>query len=969
MSMHKKAAKLKYIWITLGILAVILVFSIINAGLFRMNPFASGYTFLSPSNVFHRTGGGYYVIDNAKKSVIILNDALEYESELSGGSLSKDFYYASQICDDTEGDIYVADVVYSGEGTRIKQERILKFDKVGTYQETIFQMDYEAEQAPYQYGNIVALSYLDGTLTVCIKDMDGIWQYSLTPDGEVQNKKLWKGQLDMSDAVYNAHENQMVICTRQGNLYAIAEDGAITEIWEGNDAEIPWTLAADREGTIYYTELLSGNIYAIRGGERAALDTYASCYYTVDVDADGEGVVATDYTGIWYQSGSQTDYKEQVSIHNHVYRIIVWLVAGAGVILFAVMVVWGIIRLLKNVKDRNQLLRVAMVLTASLLCTGTILTVVLKTMIAQQNETTIQGLDLIANLLIEEIDVDGLTRIQKLDDYKSEVFREVKEPLDRTIDTCYDQGSYYYYTIYKAGDGYVDGVMDYEETLTTRHPAYEWGDNYYTEVLEKGTVTKVNRETSAYGTWTFVLYPIRDEQGNIVAAIEVGVNMDDIQQEQQVFLRELLLTTGAAVIVIIMLLLEFLFFLSEGKGLWRGTEDPSEYIPLRTMIFLLYMASSLQDPFIVQLCNRLYDNQLHLLNGLGPSLPISVELLMAAIGSFVAGRLVSGIGTKRLLLTGGLLSLAGYLLCGISGTYMGILIGKALIGTGMGTAYVTSNTLAALGRSEEDRAKAFAGINAGVLSGITVGDGLGSILLSLGNYRMVYIAGGIIMLLPIALSVWGKNMVPERTKEEKAIRFPRFLFNWRVLPFFLLLLLPFMIILSYREYFFPLYAEEHGMTEVTIGRIFLLCGLIIIYVGPYLGELLIRKLGSKRAMIFASIAMAVNLAIYICVPCMATAIIGVVLLSIIISFAYTCQYSYFSTVPECDAYGEGNSMGIYSMVENLGQTLGPIIFAALLMQGYEQGIRIVGAGFGGLLLAYLLAVLIQKRSSQGKEES
>ena len=122
-------------------------------------------------------------------------------------------------------------------------------------------------------------------------------------------------------------------------------------------------------------------------------------------------------------------------------------------------------------------------------------------------------------------------------------------------------------------------------------------------------------------------------------------------------------------------------------------------------------------------------------------------------------------------------------------------------------------------------------------------------------------------------------------------------------------------------------------------------------------------------MIFASIAMAVNLAIYICVPCMATAIIGVVLLSIIISFAYTCQYSYFSTVPECDAYGEGNSMGIYSMVENLGQTLGPIIFAALLMQGYEQGIRIVGAGFGGLLLAYLLAVLIQKRSSQGKEES
>lgn len=968
MSVHKKETKRKFIGIGIGVILLIGILSIVNIRLFHMNPFGREYTFQTPSNVFLRTAGGYYVIDHAKKRIVILDADARYDREILGGSLSKDFYYASLICDDTDGSIYVSDVVYSGQGTRVSEERILRFDEKGQYIDTIFHKKYSTEDAPYQYGNIVALSCRDGVITVTMKAPEGIWYDTIQSDGTIVQQTCFRAALDVSDAVYDESRQQMIVCTRQGNIYTLQQEKEPVQIWDGKEEEIPWTLAVDASGSIYYTELLSGNIYCLREGERETLATEPSCYYTIDVSADGERMIATDYGGVWYQNQDKSQYTTGVPIRHHGYRLLVWILAGIGGILAVLLILSGVVTAIRKVRDRDQLLRIAMVLIASLLCTGTILTVVLKTMSARQNETTLRELDLMANLLIQELDVDRLTEIRKLSDYKNEEFQTVKEPLDRTIDTCYEQGAYYYYTIYIAGDGYVDAVMDYEETLTTRHPAYEWGDNYYTQTLTDGTINRVSRETSAYGTWTFVLYPVRNSQGETVAELEVGMNMDDLQQEQAVFLRELLFTTGAAVIVIIMLLLEFLFFLSSGKGLWKGTENPAEFVPLRTLIFLMYMASSLQDPFIVQLCNRLYQNQLPFLNDLGPSLPISVELLMAAVASFLAGRMVSGVGTKRLLLFGGLLSLAGYLLCGISGVYIGILIGKALIGTGMGVIYVTANTMGALGRTEEERARAFAGINAGVLSGITVGDGLGSILLSLGNYRMVYAAGAIIMVLPIIMAAFGRNLVPPRVKEEKAIHFPRFLFNWRVLPFFGLILLPFMMILSYREYFFPLYAEEHGMSEVTVGRIFLLCGLIIIYVGPYLGEFLIRRLGSKWAMVAASIAMSLNIAIYICVPCMATAIVGVVLLSTIISFAYTCQYSYFSTVPECDAYGEGNAMGIYSTVENLGQTLGPIVFSALLVQGYQQGIQKVGMGFGGLLVLYLIVLLIQRRQDGRKRE-
>jgi predicted MFS family arabinose efflux permease len=281
----------------------------------------------------------------------------------------------------------------------------------------------------------------------------------------------------------------------------------------------------------------------------------------------------------------------------------------------------------------------------------------------------------------------------------------------------------------------------------------------------------------------------------------------------------------------------------------------------------------------------------------------------------------------------------------------------------MGVIYVTANTLAALGRNEEERGRAFAGVSAGVLSGITVGDGLGSIILTFGSYKVAYLAGAVCMLGGLLILLQCKDMKPKVEREESSIGFAKFMFNPRVLPFLILILLPFMILLSYREYFFPLYAEDNGMSEVSIGRLFLICGLIVIYVGPVLGEWLIQKMGSRRAMLLASILMVANIGIYMCYPSFVSAVAGVIILSVIISFAYTCQYAYFASIPECDRYGEGNAMGVYSMIENIGQTLGPIVFGFAISLGYVGGIRLVGAVAGGITLLYILIAITQRRKT------
>lgn len=962
MAVHHEKHKTNKIVISALILVCISIFSFVNRDVFQMFPFQNAYAFAGPSNIFTGRNGNLYLIDKAKKKIVIADSDADYIGELNGGSLKDAFYYASLVCDDADGNIYVADVVYNGRGTQLGAERILKFDAEGKYVDVLFEQTYEEADAPFQYGNIVELKEKDGELQFLLLRNGAIDCCTLSVTGGEPDVVRWNADYDFSDAAYDSVQERMIITTRQGDMLALDKNGKEEVLFKGNGTEIPWNVTVDKYGQIYFTELTSRGVYAWQASGLQELVKSDYSYYTVQIDDAGR-LVTTDYSGICIYENGETKYLEQFHIRNLPYRYMVWILAIAGGIYLLYLMIRLLVYLIRKAGKPEQVIRIVMILAASILCSVTIIAMLWNSMSENQKNTMLQELTLFATMMTREIDGDKVCRISQANDYKSDLYNEIKEPLDQMINTGYEVGTYYYYILYFNDGSFFNACMDYEETMTINYPAYEWGDNIYTECIVDREMKQSPGEASAYGTWTFVLEPIMDAEGNAVAMLEVGANMDEIERQQRELFVQVLFTTGTAVIVIIMLLMEILFLLGDRKAAKEDPANPTQYAPVRMTIFLLYLADSLQDAFIVQLCYRLYDNSLPLPEGIACSLPISAELFMAAVFSLIAGRIVSKIGTKRNLVMGTILCMAGFLLCGGWSSYYMLLIGKILVGMGMGIVYVAANTLAAKGRNEEECGKAFAGISAGVLSGITVGDGLGSIILSFASYRVVYIAAGIIMLAAVLLMFRSRDMRPSVEKERSAIRLPRFLFNWRVLPFFLLLLLPFMIMLSYREYFFPLFAEENGMNEVAIGRLFLICGLIVIYIGPALGEFLIHRLGSRRSVILASSMMFVNVLIFMLYPSFASAVLGVVILSINISFAYTCQYAYFASLPECDSYGEGNAMGIYSMIENVGQTVGPLIFGAAMVLGYRIGIIVIGIGFGVLLLLFLFTLFAGRRQA------
>nr|MCR5282652.1 hypothetical protein [Lachnospiraceae bacterium] len=60
-------------------------------------------------------------------------------------------------------------------------------------------------------------------------------------------------------------------------------------------------------------------------------------------------------------------------------------------------------------------------------------------------------------------------------------------------------------------------------------------------------------------------------------------------------------------------------------------------------------------------------------------------------------------------------------------------------------------------------------------------------------------------------------------------------------------------------------------------------------------------------------------------------------------------------------YGNSKSMGVYSVFENLGQTIGPMVYGALITLGYRQGIGCFCAGLFILTCIFVLGMKKEKK--------
>lgn len=923
--------------------------------LFTDAPFSTAYAFDGPSGVFPGESGRLYIIDQGKKTVLITDGQGKLLRSIDCGTDGdSEPYYASLVAEGADGSIYVADTRYAGQGTRISQERIFRYDADGENGTCIYLIDYEAieQEAPLQYGNILSLREENGALVFTRKTDNGLAVCQLDlASGRLQSAGYDLPGQYISDADAEPGTLRPIFTNRLGQVCTVTDGATEVLLDEGRTS---WMLCAE-EGRIYYSDIAANAVLCYdleTGREEIVLEAPDILY---GVQTAGGRLYTTDYMGYYMLEDGEASYVDALTYSQPLLRCALWAALFLGGLL-AVAVAYLLLAPALHRPKSELFQRMAIVLGVSL-CMGCLVGYITITqMVSNQKATVMEQLNLFCDILVENTDTEALANIDSLADYKGEDFNQVKEPLDALTRMGYENGMYYYYAIYSTDGEVIYTIMDFEETLPARYPVYAYGEEGYTEVLAEGESVEFGGDVSSYGSWAFVLKPIRDAAGTPIAIMEVGTNLDDLDSQIQELVKEVALTILSMAVVLLMIIVEIIFYAEHRERKRKNLALPglAAQFPLRLLIFLAYLVDCMQDAFVSILANQLYTPILGIPQSVGAALPLSAQVFAAAVMAFLGGGLSRKAGVKKTLVGGFLLEITGCLLCGAGGTYFSLLGGKAVIGMGLGLIIVSLNAIAARGEDEAESAKAFTDISAGTLAGVTAGAGVGSIILSFGHYSMVYFAGAAILLIGLALSFSGrdyKEVAVAKAKEE--VGFFRFLFNRQVITFLLLMLLPFLMGLSFREYFFPIYAAELGMSETMIGRLYLICGLLVIYAGPQLTGKLIARLGGKWTVALASGLIIAAPLLYAAIPTLATTIVGVLLLSVAISFGYAAQSTYYSELPSVEHYGGGRAMGIYSLFENIGQTLGPMIYGLAMMLGYRSGLGLIGGAMLALLLLFL----------------
>lgn len=923
--------------------------------LFTDAPFSTAYAFDGPSGVFPGESGRLYIIDQGKKTVLITDGQGKLLRSIDCGTDGdSEPYYASLVAEGADGSIYVADTRYAGQGTRISQERIFRYDADGENGTCIYLIDYEAieQEAPLQYGNILSLREENGALVFTRKTDNGLAVCQLDlASGRLQSAGYDLPGQYISDADAEPGTLRPIFTNRLGQVCTVTDGATEVLLDEGRTS---WMLCAE-EGRIYYSDIAANAVLCYdleTGREEIVLEAPDILY---GVQTAGGRLYTTDYMGYYMLEDGEASYVDALTYSQPLLRCALWAALFLGGLL-AVAVAYLLLAPALHRPKSELFQRMAIVLGVSL-CMGCLVGyITINQMVSNQKATVMEQLNLFCDILVENTDTEALANIDSLADYKGEDFNQVKEPLDALTRMGYENGMYYYYAIYSTDGEVIYTIMDFEETLPARYPVYAYGEEGYTEVLAEGESVEFGGDVSSYGSWAFVLKPIRDAAGTPIAIMEVGTNLDDLDSQIQELVKEVALTILSMAVVLLMIIVEIIFYAEHRERKRKNLALPglAAQFPLRLLIFLAYLVDCMQDAFVSILANQLYTPILGIPQSVGAALPLSAQVFAAAVMAFLGGGLSRKAGVKKTLVGGFLLEITGCLLCGAGGTYFSLLGGKAVIGMGLGLIIVSLNAIAARGEDEAESAKAFTDISAGTLAGVTAGAGVGSIILSFGHYSMVYFVGAAILLIGLVLSFSGrdyKEAAVAKAKEE--VGFFRFLFNRQVITFLLLMLLPFLMGLSFREYFFPIYAAELGMSETMIGRLYLICGLLVIYAGPQLTGKLIARLGGKWTVTLASALIIAAPLLYVAIPTLVTTIVGVLLLSVAISFGYAAQSTYYSELPSVEHYGGGRAMGIYSLFENIGQTLGPMIYGLAMMLGYRSGLGLIGGAMLALLLLFL----------------
>lgn len=372
-----------------------------------------------------------------------------------------------------------------------------------------------------------------------------------------------------------------------------------------------------------------------------------------------------------------------------------------------------------------------------------------------------------------------------------------------------------------------------------------------------------------------------------------------------------------------------------------GLDDPSRLgMVTRPVMFAFLFAMALPLGFLPLYARSLLAPGVEdRLAAMLVALPTAAEMAAGLAMALLAGRLIDRRGWLAPAAWGMGLAVIGNLSCAAADSLLTLSVARALTGVGYGLVWMAlQGFVVNLGQARY-RGRNMTTLIAGLFAGHMTGAAVGGMLASQVGHRPVFLAGALMVLvaaLALRALLWpyrgmvGASVALPVVGAGSQPRLGALLRDKGYVALLVGSVVPFSIAqVGLLSYALPLYFDALGATTADVGRVIMLYGFCVIYIGPWLGRLMDGTYHWRHWIAAGGLVGSGGLLLLLWAPGLWGVTAAVFLLAVASCLAGAAHTPYMLARESVQHYGAAGATGVMRAADKFGQMLGPLMVGAL----------------------------------------
>ena len=407
----------------------------------------------------------------------------------------------------------------------------------------------------------------------------------------------------------------------------------------------------------------------------------------------------------------------------------------------------------------------------------------------------------------------------------------------------------------------------------------------------------------------------------------------------------------------LILILITVFISMESAAFWTkhmemkdGRKKGELYLPgFRLFVFVAGITFTLDVGFFSVLSAKLFNamalpESMSFLSGM-PNTMYSVAVL---IGLLACSSLIRRFGMRRILMTGVIMGIVGYLFCAASVNLPMLIAARFVYGFCDGIIINSIRLYASSQADPELHTKILVEYMAATNLGVSCGVVIGGLIADVASYTLVFLIGAALAFVCLFLVLFAE--FPEKQENSEKMSFVialKELKKPQVSLFMVGAVLPVYIATLFVAFTFPLFGNEAGFSNSMVSGCLMLNFIIIAYLTDPISDWVIKRVRPDIAMAIYMALQTASIGIFVLTGSVWAAILALVLTSMWDCFGMVVMDLALDHV-------EGTSTEKCTLLQMLfgkfGMVIGPVVITAWLGKG--------AAGATGVIVIFMAAGLI-----------